>query len=238
MIRAARFWSMKSWSHSSRCRPAGVVHVSGSMCSRRKRPGFDLAVGGELVAHLEGQPGDSLHRPQRRLGQQRAGRFDRVVEHCGVQDAPRAACHSAAQSDQVAHRVEDSVRASTFAQPVAPLRQHRGMKRLAGRQLQARSPTRPALEHLQNHHRSDHLARRRRAAPPARNEIGEQLISKHTRTLLGQQRMHDPAGTKCPHTAAASNNTRPDSADTCIPRIVLRAHPPHTEIAPNRSAVS
>ena len=67
--RAVRSWSMNSQSQLRRCRPAGVVAVSGSMCSRVAQPGFGLALGVELVAYLGGELGDlvadMVQHPQR-----------------------------------------------------------------------------------------------------------------------------------------------------------------------------
>ena len=134
-----------------------------------------------------------------------------VVEHRGIEHPPSAASHSARHSDQLAHRVEHPIRAAARAQLVAPQSQNRGMERRLGQRQPCRGlpphiglqpPTRltvrQALESLQHHHRSDHLARHRRTAPTRPEQILEQLVTEQPATMLGQQRIHRPRRHKMP----------------------------------------
>ena len=52
-----------------------------------------------------------------------------------------------------------------------------------------RFPVRDALQRLENHHRSDHRTRYRRATPRA-EQIGEHLIGKQTAAVLSQKPVH------------------------------------------------
>ena len=66
---------------SSRCRPAGVVRVSGAICSKRKRPTLDLAGCGELVTRLGGQLGD-LVRDVVKHQSASSHKGSAMLEHC------------------------------------------------------------------------------------------------------------------------------------------------------------
>ncbi len=61
-----------------------------------------------------------------------------------------------------------------------------------------RFPVRDALQRLENHHRSDHRTRYRRATPTTTEQIGEHLIGKQTAPVLSQEPVHRPFRNQMP----------------------------------------
>ena len=121
--RAVRSWSMNACSQASRWRPAGVVAVSGSIVSRRKRPTLDLAGRGELVADLGGELGDLVGDVAG------ASKCEQPQGFCGVRAPPRSRPRQGRRPPEPAP-VPGSARPTTPAQRRP--RRRRGSFRAAG----------------------------------------------------------------------------------------------------------
>ena len=94
-----------------------------------------------------------------------------------------------------------------------------------GAQRLHRVAVRQAFQRLQHHHRGDLIGRHRRPAPTRAEQIGEQLVREQARRCSAKNAYTDPAGTRCPTNAAASNNSRFGSDEPCTPTILFDPHP-------------
>ncbi len=127
---------------------------------------------------------------------------NRVVQNGRVQRTASPVRQHPTGGDHLPHRVEDTLRTVTRPKPRSPQRQHRRVEPPIGQRQTSRRfpsyvttqpldrfPIRQALQRLEDHHRPNHRARYRRAAPRA-EQIPKHLSGKQTPAVLSQKLIH------------------------------------------------